>query len=757
MPTRPDVENGSAARRVPQTQLASTFALDESKLEVPRPRPGIVMREQLLQKLLAAEPTRVLTVVAPAGYGKTTLLAQWALRRRRRAAWISVDHRDNDPAVLLTYLGAALDRVEGIEPRHFMSSPSLGVSVDDVALLVSSIATMNEPVVLVLDSVEALTNAACWDIIGELAVRMSRGSQLAIGSRRDIPLPIARLRAQGGIAEVGMSDLAMETAEADALLTRAGVGLDSPHVGTLVERTEGWPAGLYLAALAMKAGGGRDDLEFTGADRFMGDYLRSEFLDRVPRREVSFLTRTSILERLSGSVCDEIVGNQGSGQLLDSIERRNLLVIPLDRTGAWYRYHHLFRDLLHAELMRREPEIVPTLHLRAAKWYEANGMPETALDHARSAGDAEFVERLLLTIANPVWASGRLDTVLEWMEWFAASGRIDRHPAVAVHTALIYALVGRATDAERWAETAERATVTGLLPDGNTMEGTLAYLRTLLCRRGIAEMRKDAQLALDGLAPTSPYRASMLHAMAVTDLLQGDLDRADMVFAQAADEAGSGGNVPSVALFLSERGIVAVERGNWGVAKSFAERASKLVQDGQFEDYWTSALVFALHARVASQQGQVAVARERAARAARLRPLLTHALPIVSVQALLELTRAYIALADSGGAQATLRQIRDIEHHRPDLAGLSAQAEYLRARLEVIKGEIVGLSSLTTAELRLLPLLPSHLTLAQVAERLFVSPNTVKTELRSVYRKLGVSSRVETVARLRDFGLLADA
>ena len=174
--------------------------------------------------------------------------------------------------------------------------------------------------------------------------------------------------------------------------------LAEPDLDVLVERTEGWPAGLYLAALAINAGGAHVDVAhtFTGDDRFMGDYLRTEFLDRVSPADLSFLVRTSILERLSGPLCDATVGRKGSGHILDRLERNNLLVTPLDHRGEWYRYHHLFRELLHAELQLREPEIIPALHVRAAEWYEANGFPEAAIEHAQAAGDADTVARLVV-------------------------------------------------------------------------------------------------------------------------------------------------------------------------------------------------------------------------------------------------------------------------------------------------------------------------------------------------------------------------
>ena len=205
---------------------------------------------------------------------------------------------------------------------------------------------------------------------------MPAGSQFAIASRDVLPLPTARLRAQGRIVEVGADDLAMGEAEAACAVKRgraSSCGGDEVH--DLVERTEGWPAGLYLAALAINAGSPRAEavFSFTGDDRYMGDYLRSEILDRVSRAEVSFLTRTSILDRLCGPLCDAALDTQGSGGVLDQIDSHNLLVVPLDRRRYWYRYHQLFRQLLHAELNRREPEVIPALHPRAAAWYEANG------------------------------------------------------------------------------------------------------------------------------------------------------------------------------------------------------------------------------------------------------------------------------------------------------------------------------------------------------------------------------------------------
>jgi LuxR family maltose regulon positive regulatory protein len=569
-------------------------------------------------------------------------------------------------------------------------------------------------------------------------------------------LPVSRLRPQGRIIEIGADDLAMSDREAAALLSGAGVDAGSHDVNALVQRTEGWPAGLYLAALAMRAGSPRTEAGFsvTGDDRFVGDYLRSELLDRVSPAEVAFLTRTSILDRMCGGLCDAVVGRSGSGRTLEQLESRNLLVVPLDRRREWYRYHNLFRELLHAELRRREPELVDRLHSKAAQWYEANAAPEAAIDHAKAAGDAGRVARLVLNVMQPVWASGRIETVLKWIEWLEDRTEVEYYSGIAAHAALILALLGRPGDAERWAVAAERDPDTGTLPDGNTMAATLAYLQALQCRHGVAQMRRDAQLAMTGLSPASPYRATMLHTQGVSYLLDGDLDRADPLLAHAFDVATSAGAVPFLPVVLAERGIAAIMRDDWYQADAFADQAMAFVQDGSLDRYWTSGLTYTFVARCAMHRGDLERARTYVARAARLRPLLSYALPVVSAQTLLELARCYIGLGDIGGARAVLRQAHDIFQQRPGLGDLPRQAAELRTRLNSDSAAIHGASSLTTAELRLLPLLSTHLTLGEIGERLHVTRNTVKTQAIAIYRKFGVSSRRSAISRMHELGLL---
>lgn len=500
-----------------RTARRLAFELLESKFHAPVARPGIVARTALVDRLAAAQAP-VVTVVAPPGYGKTTLLAQWAERVWPRVAWVSCDDGDNDPVVLLSALAVALDRIEPIDPAVFWALASSGAGITIVPRFVSVIASMRLPVTVVLDHTETVTNKRCLNTIAELALHLPPGWRFVLASRTKVPLPTARLRAQGRIMEVGAEDLAMSAEEASSLLEGAGVKPDVASTSELVQRTEGWPTGLYIAALAIRAGARQSEagFTFTGDDRFMGDYLRSELLDRVSGSEVSFLIRTAVLDRMCGSLCDAILGATASGRVLEQLESRNLLVVPLDRRRDWYRYHHLFRELLQAELRRREPDLVQDLHVRAAAWYEANAMPEAAIEHAQAAGDNDRVARLVLELAQPVWAGGRVVTVLRWMEWLRDATSAEHYGAIAVHGSLIFALLGHPSAAERWAAAAERVPSAGTLPDGSTMESTLAYLRAILCRDGVDEMRRDAQMAWEGLSPASPYRATMLHTEGIS-------------------------------------------------------------------------------------------------------------------------------------------------------------------------------------------------------------------------------------------------
>jgi LuxR family maltose regulon positive regulatory protein len=318
----------------------------------------------------------------------------------------------------------------------------------------------------------------------------------------------------------------------------------------------------------------------------------------------------------------------------------------------------------------------------------------------------------------------------------------------------LQALLGKPAGAERWAAAAEQGSAAVVLPDGSTTESWVALARALLCRDGVDRMRADAEIALAGLAPASRWRPTALLLEGVAYLLDGQTDRADPVLAHAAELGAHVGGLPVASLALAERTIMAMERDDWGQADDLAQRALMLVRAGHLDDYIISALVNAVAARTAVHNGEVSRAQQHLMRTTRQRTLLTHAMPWLAVQTLLELGRAYLALDDAAGARAVLRQANDVLQQRPGLGRLVGQADELDAKLDMLRGSTVGASGLTTAELRLLPLLPTRLTFAEIGERLYVSRHTVKSQATSVYRKLGASSRSEAIRRMQEIGLL---
>jgi LuxR family maltose regulon positive regulatory protein len=463
-----------------------------------------------------------------------------------------------------------------------------------------------------------------------------------------------------------------------------------------------------------------------------------------------------VLDRLSGPLCDAVLGTTGSAAVLEVLERSNLLVVPLDRRQAWYRYHQLFRELLRGELERAEPELVRKLLLRAARWCLQHGLAEAAIGYAMEAGHADLVARCVEQAAIGVYRSGRLATVQRWFDWFDDHGLIQQYPAVAVLGAWIQALGGHAAAAERWADAAEGGSYAGLLPDGSaSIEGWRALLRAKLCRHGVAQMRADAELALSLIPVGSLWQAPAQLLLGISHLLAGDLGVADEVVAEAVEVAQDAGATVAATVALAERALLAIGRQDWREAETLVNQARSVVASAHLEDCVTSLVLYAAGARVAIHRGEVALAQQELARAQRLRPQATHALPYYAVQARLELVRAYLALTDLAAARTVLGEVDELLRWRPDLGILPDQANQLRAQLDHLRGDPIGMTSLTTAELRLLPLLATHLSFRELGQHLSVSQHTVKTQALSIYRKLGASSRSEAVQRVQKIGLLA--
>ena len=749
----------NSVRQYPsQTRPAARpgFDLMTSKFRRPAAQPGTILRSSLIGRLAADGSPPIVAVVAPSGYGKTTLLAQWAELDGQAFAWVSLDDRDNDPKVLLSYVAAALDAVQPVDKRVFeaLASPASSIPGTVVPRLGSAFWSMTAPVVLVLDDAHLLWNTECRDALSVLADHVPPGSRLVLAGRDTPPLRIARLRVEGRILEIGPAELSLSRQEAASLLHAADVPLGDDDVAALHQRTEGWAAGLYLAALYLREGGsvqGAGDA-FGGDDRLVSQYMESEFLGRISARHREFLTRTAVLNRMCGPLCEAVLDQPGSAAELAELVRSNLLLVPLDRRGFWFRYHHLFRDMLLAELERLEPGLLPVLRRRAAAWCEANGLPEEALEYAMAAGDVDAAARLAQSLWVPTDRQGRFVTLQRWFRWLDDRDGIARYPLIAVWAAVLAAETGRPAQAERWADIVDSWQYgDSSRPADPVTEAWAGVLRAIMCRRGVEQMRTDADEAVRKFTAANTMTPVAPLFQALARILSDDHDGSDALLEDAVRIAEEVGAHEVQADALCERSLLAMANGDWSRAETLAAQARDALRPIGMEALLASAVL----ARAAVYRGDLTAARRELVSAQRLRPLLTYAIPHLAVQARIQLIHVHLAFADIAGARTLLREIEEILKRRPGLGTLVDEALELRARLSAERGPATpGMSSLTTAELRVLPMLATHLSFPEIGAEMFLSPHTVKSQAMSIYRKLGASSRNQAVIRSRELGLL---
>jgi LuxR family transcriptional regulator, maltose regulon positive regulatory protein len=740
-----------------QPPLRTPFALLESKLAPPRLRDGTLSRAELATRLRPKPPANVSLVVAPAGYGKTTLLAELHSRiDRQPAAWLSIDERDNDPVTFLTYLALALHRI-GVCDRQLvevLARPRRSLAAM-VARLERSIHASG-PFTLLVDDVHVLTPGESFRIFRDLVCDLPSVARVVVASRTEPELPRAELRADARLVEFGIDDLRLSEEEVGALLASVGLTVPDDDVAELAERTEGWPAGVYLAALAALA---RDDGEpvtaFRGSDRYVSDYVRFEHLDYLPEDDVRFLMRAAVLERLTGPLCDAALQRSRSAAKLDELAQSNLFLIPVaDAKPRAFRLQNLFREALQADLRRLEPGMTETIAARASAWCEERGDAESAIEYTLVAGDLDRFAELLQRFVMRLYYGGRFATIARWFAVLDDDELLERHPALAAAGALVQGLEGRDEAAFRWAAVTERTRADARMPDGSPARAWTALVAAAMCRSGVGRMREDAELAVASLAPGSSWQPSALLYLGMARLLGGDTAVGDEILADT-HAAATAANVVDIASFaLAERSILAGAAGRWSDADDLAVQARDAVQDAHLDEYVTSALTYAASAHGAVRRSDWVRARDDLEHAERLLPPSSHAFPWFTAQVRLEAARVRMELGDSAGAVASLAEARAALAAVPDLGVLGARADELEQELETRFRTNDRRENLTPAELRLLPLLTTHLTFREIAEYLHVSRNTVKTQAICTYRKLGASSRSEAIQRAIELGLV---
>lgn len=695
-----------------------------------------------------------MTVTAPSGYGKSSFLAEWAAAEKRGVGWVSLDRFDDDAVKLLTLLASAFVRATGGDGRLIADMRGHGVSALGRAAPRLALALRESPrdFVLMIDDLHELATPACQDVLSVVIDAIPPGSQIVTASRHEQP-HLARLRAAGQTVEFGADSLTLDADGARKIFAEAEVPLTPELADAVTERTEGWPVGLYLAAVIA-----HDNAEGTalisGDDRYVADYLYRESLASLPEDVQRFLRCTAVLDQFSGELCDAVLDVLGSQARLRELEGSNVFLIPLDRRREWYRYHPLFREFLLSELRRVDPGRVAELHVRAAEWYEQNGSPAKAIEHLLETPDRTNSVRLVAEHAMATFQAGQMGTVQRWLVELGAV-TVDSHPPLGVLAGWIAVMSGQAIEADRLAALLESASFASQPFDGSaTFESSRAMLRALMCASGPERAAADAEFALAEEPSWSPWREQALCQGGEAELLRGNADAAEALFAEAAELARQHDNAGVQALAEAECALIAMDQGRWPEGAARVERALSAVELHRIQDYAIAVPAVVAAARLALHEGDLSRAERELTRAMRARPVCTYAAPALATRVRLSLAKSYWAIGDHATARHLLREIDDILLHRPALGALLGSVAALRDIISSSAAGAGGYSPLTPAELRLLPYLQTHLSIPEIGARLFVSRNTVSTEVGSIYRKLGVSSRSEAVELATSIGLL---
>lgn len=708
----------------------------------------------MLAKLRGDHESTVALLIAPAGYGKTTLLEQWRFADERPFAWLTIQPRHDDPVLLVASVVAALEELEPVGRDLHTALDGVHPDLAGVLLphLAEALAARSQPFVLALDDAHRIGGESST-VLAALAEAIPEDSVLALACRQEPGLPLGRLRAGRRLSELHASDLAMTTGEAADLVELAGMRLSDDDVGLLARRTEGWPAGLYLAARSI--GDAADPAaavgRFKGDDRLLADYVRDELLASMAPDDREFMIRTSILDELSGDACDALVEAQGSAKRLRRLSRSNLLLAPLDSRDHAYRCHALLREMLAAELHRLGAREEARLHRRAAVWLAGRDIEE-AVRHAIDAGDPELAGSLIWPVTSDYASHGREATLRIWAEAIGPRS-IERSPELCLTAATVAMGAGDGAEIEHW---------TGVVLEreaGDTDRSLIAMakiLRTTGAPRGALEgSRTEIAAAAAAIPETDPW-------ISICRLIEGSAlwlagHGTEAAVGLLEDGARRGArDTPSVeALCRSQLALLALEEGDATAAGDQIDRA--LADDRLYGLHQAPAhaLIFAATALVRAAQGRTDEASRELRTAASLLARLNEFNRWYEAEARIVLARASLLLDDVAGCRTLLA---DAGRNLRPVTDASVLREWLeRAWTEAdAAGPAGGRWPLTPAELRLLHLLPTHLSYREIADELFVSVNTVKTQARSIYSKLGVSSRTEAVACARTANLIGD-
>jgi LuxR family maltose regulon positive regulatory protein len=752
------------ARAAPEEPSAAP-SLIEAKLAMPRRPSTLIERQRVRQTLQSAGYAKLTLVAAPAGYGKTTAVSDWCSKSGASVAWVSLDSADNDPIRLWTYVAAAVDRVRpGLGRPALQRLKAPGGSMRDVVdELMNGISVFGGELIVVLDDVHALTDPECVSSIDYALSRIPRNARLVVVTRVEPALLLERLRAHDQLTELRARDLAFTLAEAyDFLVVRAHLPLGRDDVETLVARTEGWPAALVLARLWLDRVD--DPAEavrgFGGCNRFVAAYLSTEVIGALDDDRRSFLRALSILGEFTPALCDSVLGRTDSAAQLAELERSLLFVSRLER-GEWFRMHALFAEYARAELALHEPTTPASIHRLAADWLRSQGLAFEAVNHAVAGSDYELAAQILLEFHLPLVRQGSSLRYVRWVQSLPDEC-LARYPVLAASAGMAAVLAGGSTIEQRRLLHLTERTLARRRESVETTEGLTGFF-VLLQRAGtidggVGQALKDGLLAVTLAEATSDEAlAGALAAYGRALFFAGEFTEAEAVSWRALEHPDIGRRPPALVIAHSTAALAAVEFRRIAQARKHAEDAKAAVARIASSRSWLGANASVALGAVLAAEGRLAEAGHELATANHFLAGDVPNLHGAWLQALIAQVCARRGRLDE--AEAALGASREALNALTDSGWVPSLAdqvgrEIAEVRKRATSGELVEPPS--AAELHVLELLRTARSTREIADMLYVSPNTVHSHTRALYRKLGVHSRADAVARATTLGLVSE-
>jgi LuxR family transcriptional regulator, maltose regulon positive regulatory protein len=758
--TRADASGQGAEERRDLDGAGAVSRLIEAKLAVPSLRHGVVDRPRIMRALDAGLDAALTLVAAPAGYGKTTAVRAWCASLEAGLAWVTLDVGDDDPVRLWKYIATAVERVRSGLGRAALRRLGLAGSPIEAAVdeLMNCVAALGSELVVVLDDLHAVTNEECLSSIDYALVQLPPNAHVLVVARTDPPLRLAALRAAGALVEVRGADLAFTTAEAYELMVVLGrLELGADDIEALVGRTEGWPAALVLAwlwlrtveepALAVR--------RFGGTHRFVVEYLSSEVLAALDEDGRRFLEEVAVLGEFTTELCDDVLDRTDSASRLAELEHSNLFVTRLER-GGWFRIHSLFAEYAMAQLALLEPGAQTRIHRRAAECFRSRGAPAEAVAHAAAAVDHDLVAELLVEYHLTLIRGGAARTLLRWVHTLPDEVILE-HPKLAVAGATAAMLVGgRTIEKRRMLQLADQANRGRPERADAYVQAAARLVRALTIDRGAQQAVLDGRRAVElAEAGAEEILTGTLAAYARALFFAEQLDEAWAVAMRTLEHPAVEQAVPSLVVSRSTLALVAVERGRLTAARGHAENAKAAVGRIGTGRSWLGANASTALGSVLAAEGSLVEAEHELASAERF--FSDEVATLHHTWLLILLVRVRLGRGRLAEAAATLRSVWEALGELSDSGAAPALADEVERELEQAKGRASNgevLEPLSEAELTVLRLLASDLSNRQIGERLFLSPNTIRSHARALYHKLGVHSRTDAIARATTLGLL---